>query len=145
MEHFWEVLRFVRFHPEVTIIGAFTLIQVAPIKINPWSWIAGLIHKFLFGTIDKKLDAISAKVDKLEEQSKEDKALLARTHILRFAEEVYQNDRHSKEYFDDILSDIDAYERYCEEHPGFRNNKTAMSAERIRGIYAHLMETHGFL
>ena len=140
-----ELLAFVRFHPEVTVIGAFTIIQIAPIKVNPWSWVAGLIHRFLFGKIDEKLDAISGKVDKLEEQANEDKALQARTHILRFADELYNHIDHSKEYFDDILGDVDRYEKYCDEHPNFRNNKTVMSTQRIKDVYNKLLDEHRFL
>ena len=142
----WEAIcRFLADNPGLTIVGAVTLIQIAPIKIDPWSAVLRWIRKAIIGDIDTKLDSIARKVHGLEEQAKEDKALQARTHILRFADEVYQQERHSKEYFDDVLSDIDNYEKYCEQHPEFRNNRTTMSAGRIREIYSHLMETHGFL
>lgn len=140
-----EIFRFIQFHPEITVIGAFTLIQIAPIKINPWSWLAGLIHKFLFGKIDEKLDAISKKVDALEEQAKEDKALQSRTHILRFADELYNGKKHSKEYFDDMLRDCDEYEKYCDGHPNFKNNKTVMSTQMIKDTYHKLLDEHKFL
>lgn len=142
----WEsIWRFLVSNPGLTIIGAVTLIQIAPIKIDPWSAALGWVRKTILGGIDTKLDNIARKVDALEEQAKEDKALQARTEILRFADEVYQQERHSKEFFDEVLQAIDHYEKYCNEHPGFKNNRTVMSAARIREIYAHLMETHGFL
>ena len=139
------VYEFLKAHIEITLIGAITLIQIAPIKINPWSWIAKGIHGLLLGDIDRKLDSISNKVDRLEEQAQEDKALQARTHILRFSDELYNGAKHSKEYFDDILSDVDKYEKYCESHPNFRNNKTVMSNQLIKDTYAKLMEEHKFL
>lgn len=130
----------------ITLIGAVTLIQIAPIKINPWSWVARLIRGLLFSEIDKKLDQISNKVDSLEKQVKEEKAINARTHILRFADELYTGKKHSKEYFDDILtSDIDFYEKYCSENPSFRNNKTVMSTKLIKDTYNKLLEEHKFL
>ena len=142
----WEIIyTFLKTHIELTLVGAITLIQIAPININPWSWIAKAIHNLLFSEIDKKLDSISGKVDKLEEQAQEDKALQARTHILRFADELYNGEKHSKEYFDDVLSDIDRYEKYCEHHPGFKNNKTVMSTKLIKETYAKLREEHKFL
>ena len=142
----WEIIyEFLKAHIEITLIGAITLIQIAPIKINPWSWIAKGIHGLLLGDIDRKLDSISNKVDRLEEQAQEDKALQARTHILRFSDELYNGAKHSKEYFDDILSDVDKYEKYCESHPNFRNNKTVMSNQLIKDTYAKLMEEHKFL
>lgn len=143
----WEIVyEFLKAHIEITIFGAITLIQVAPIKINPWSWVAKSIHGILLGDIDRKLDSIAHKVDRLEEQAQEDKALQARKHILRFADELYNGEKHSKEYFDDVLTDdIDGYEKYCESHPNFRNNKTVMSIQLVKDTYAKLMEEHKFL
>lgn len=142
LEAIWK---FICFHPEVTILGAITLVQVAPIKIDPWSTMVKAIKKFLVGGIESKIDKITEKVDSLERQANEDKAVQARTHILRFADELYYDDKHhSKEYFDDMLEDIDKYEKYCKKHPEFTNNKTVMSTKRIKEMYAQLMETHEF-
>lgn len=143
----WEmVLKWLISNPMFTVVGAFTLVQFVPIKINPWSWVAKAVHGLLFGSVEKKLDTISDKVDKLEQQAEEDKAIQARTHILRFADELYNGEKHSKEYFDDILTtDIDNYESYCERHPRFKNSKTVMSTQLIRETYTRLMEEHKFL
>ena len=141
-----QVLSYFQMHPEITLIGAVTIIQIAPIKFDPWTMLAKAIHGILLGGIDTKLDSISEKVDKLEVQAEEDKALQARTHILRFADELYVGGRHSKEYFDDILeNDIDNYERYCAAHPEFQNNKTTLSTQLIKDVYAKLMKEHKFL
>lgn len=141
-----EILEFIRLHPEITVVGAVTLIQVAPIKINPWSWLAKTAYRLLLGGIDTKLDTIADKVDKLEAQFEEDKALQARTHILRFTDELYNGEKHSKEYFDDILeTDVDFYERYCTAHPEFQNSKTVMSTQLIKDVYGKLIKEHKFL
>ena len=142
----WEaVAEFVSDNIGLVFVGTITLVQVAPIKINPWSWLANVVHRFLLGSIDRKLDAISDKVDKLEKKSEEKEAVQARTHILRFADELYNGEKHSKDYFDDILGDCDMYEKYCEHHPGFTNNRTKMSANLIKETYARLLEEHNFL
>ena len=66
----WEaVAEFVSDNIGLVFVGTITLVQVAPIKINPWSWLANVVHRFLLGSIDRKLDAISDKVDKLEKKS----------------------------------------------------------------------------
>ena len=121
------------------------MIQIAPIKIDPWSALAGFIKKYLIGDIAKKLDSIATKVDQLESQFQESRALQARTHILRFADELYNKKEHSKEYFDDILEDIDMYDKYCKKHPEFENSKTIMSAGLIKTTYDKLMKEHKFL
>jgi hypothetical protein len=131
-------------HPDITIIGAFTLIQISPIKINPWSWVAGLVHKFLFGKIDEKLDKISANVDRLEKQVEEDKARQARTHILRFADELYEKKHHTQEYFLQILDDAKFYEEYVASHKDFANGRTENACKIIRETYDSLWKEHKF-
>ena len=142
----WEyVLRFIQFHPEITMLGAVTLIQIAPIRINPWSWCGRMLRKVITGDMDAKLDKIAGKVDRLEEQYQEDKAGQSRNHILRFADELYNGERHSKEYFDEILADCDRYEKYCEQHPNYKNSKTVMSTKLIKETYDRLIQEHKFL
>ena len=141
LEAIWK---FICFHPEVTVLGAITLSQVAPIKIDPWSGLAKVIKKWLVGGIEEKINEINKKVDSLEKNVCEEKAIQARTHILRFADELYDGKHHSKEYFDDMLDDIDMYEKYCKEHSDFANNKTVISIQRIKDVYAQLMENHKF-
>lgn len=132
----WELIfNFVVFHPEIAILGAITLVEVAPIKLDPWSAIGRMVRRAVVGDIDKKLDSISKKVNQLEDQFAEDKAIRARAHILRFADGIYNGKHHLKEYYDDILDDIDMYEKYCEAHPKFKNNKTIMSVELIKNTY----------
>lgn len=140
------ILGYIRFHPEITILGAVTLIQIAPIKLDPWTALAKWFKKIVFGDVDSKLDDISSKVNDLDEKIKEANAKTARTHILRFADELYNRQvKHSKEYFDDILDDIDDYEEYCDKHKSFKNGKTVIAVAQIRKIYAELYEDHKFL
>lgn len=68
--------------------------------------------------------------DRLEEH----KATLARTHILRFADEL-RTGTHSKEYFQQQVLDIDTYNHYCETHPDFANGLTRMASEYIQDEY----------
>lgn len=142
----WESLwTFIKLHPEITLIGTVTLIQIAPIKINPWSWIAKIVRKFLLGGVDETLNRIIKKIDDLEAQVKEDKVLQSRRYILQFADELYNGEQHSREHFDEILRACDSYEHYCDSHPEFKNNKTVMSTKLIKDTYARLMEEHKFL
>ena len=139
-----ELFEFVKVHPEITIIGACTLIQVSPIKINPWSWVFGLIRKFLIGTLEEKLDTISRKVDKLENQVEEDKARQARTHLLRFADELYEKKQHTQEYFLQILDDAKFYEEYVAAHKDFANGRTENACKIIRDTYNQCWQEHKF-
>lgn len=142
----WEwVLRLLHDNVGFALIGAVTLIQIAPIKVNPWSWFGKTVRKFLIGDIDDKLDKLAGKLDKLENIVDEGDAVLARTHILRFNDELYNNIRHSKEYFDQQLDDIDRYNKYCAGHPTFENSRTVMAAKNIKDTYDRLLKDHKFL
>ena len=78
--------------------------------------------------IEKKVDALSDNFD-------EYKATLARTHILRFSDELRNNLYHSKDYFTQTILDIDVYEAYCQKHPEFSNGLTVMASEYIKDEY----------
>ena len=78
---------------------------------------------------------IEKKVDSLSENFDEYKATLARTHILRFSDELHNNLFHSKDYFTQTIADIDTYEKYCEKHPNFSNGLTVMASEYIKEEY----------
>ena len=41
----------------------------------------------------------------------------------------------SHEYFTDVLVEIDDYERYCETHPEYRNNRAVLAIANIKRVY----------
>lgn len=51
----------------------------------------------------------------------------------------------SKEEFIEVLTEIDAYERYCEEHPDYPNNRAVLAIENIRSNYKERLQKHDFL
>ena len=73
----------------------------------------------------KKLDDLDAKVDR-------NSAILARTHILRFADDLRNGIHHSEEYFRQQMLDCDTYDSYCREHPNFSNGLTIVASKYIR-------------
>lgn len=88
---------------------------------------------------------VGGKIDNVDHELQEHKAVLARTHILRFNDELYNHVDHSKEYFDQTLEDIDTYEKYCLEHPDFKNQRTVFAEDNIKQIYQKLTNEHSFL
>ena len=68
-----------------------------------------------------------------------------RQRILRFQDEILMGKKHSKEHFDEVLSDVDAYEKYCNTHPDYKNNKAVLAIETIKEVYADCIEEHSFL
>lgn len=153
-----DILSFMYLHPEITVVGAVTLIQIAPIKIDPWTRIARWIRKAITGDLEKKIDKVTEKVDGLEDQitrvtkkvdgledqAAENQAVQARTHILRFADELYDKREHSQEYFLQMLDDIKTYHKYCADHPDFPNGRTTLACEKIKEVYNRLWSEHKF-
>lgn len=128
------------------------LIEISKIKINPWSWLAKHIGRAINGELMSKIDDLherveylSDKVDTSEERQEERDAKMARTHILRFGDEVRIGVKHSKESFDEVLSDITAYEAYCSAHPEFPNNRTRAAEGFITDTYDKCLRENSFL
>ena len=86
-----------------------TLIQITPIKINPWSWLARIIGRAINGEVLEKVNSLSEDVKALKDEDAEQWASLSRSHILRFGDELLHGVPHSKEHFDQILIDISKF------------------------------------
>lgn len=140
-----EIISFLTEHYIASFVGAVTLIQIVPIKINPWTWIGKTLRHFFLGGIDSRLVEIKKEVDGIRDIIEEREAVLARTHILRFNDELLASQKHSKEYFDQTLEDIDRYDKYCDVHPAFKNSRTVISAQNIKDTYNRLLKEHKFL
>ena len=97
----------------------------------------------------KKLQGALENVRKtLETHIKEDEDERARNRryrILRFYDEMVEGRWHSESHFEDILDDIDNYEKYCDSHPNFRNNRGHVAMEAIKSTYEELKRTGRFL
>lgn len=129
------------------VIVAFlaTMIQIAPIKINPWSALAKAIGRAINGEVIEKVDRLEGSVESLNNKVDESAAKTARARILRFGDEIIHGVRHSKEHFDDILDDMTDYEHYCREHPDFKNDKTGLTSALIKDTYKECLKNHDFI
>ena len=85
-----------------------------------------------------KQDEILKSLADLKNEFLAESARTSRIAILRFDEELLAGVMHSKEYFHIILDDIDRYEKYCNEHPEFKNNYTVEAVESIKKTYRKL-------
>ena len=134
------------------LLIALTLVQIAPIKINPWSFLARTIGKAMNKDMMDKLEVVQTDVTNLKEKHDElrnrmdkDDADDCRTRILRFADELRRGVEHSEEFFNQILDDISDYERYCAEHPEYKNSKAVNAIAEIDKVYQKCMEKNSFL
>ena len=122
-----------------------SLIQIAPIKINPWSAIGRLIGKAINGEVLEKVDKLSNDIETNKADSDEQWASLRRSNILKFGDEILHGIKHSKEHFDQILRDITDYETYCRNHPNYMNDRAHTTIKLIEDTYKNCLKNNSFL
>jgi hypothetical protein len=129
-----------------------TLIEITPIKLDPWTALFRAIGKAMNKDIADKLDQQAKDVESLHTQTQNITARLeqkdaedARNHILRFGDEIKNKVRHSEEYFNQILDDITKYEQYCETHKDFKNARTVATVQIINEVYQKCLKEKDFL
>ena len=129
----------------VIFVIVLTIIQIAPIKIDPWKAIARAIGNAINHDIKKDIKEVKDEVLSIKTENDERHAIACRIRILIFNDELLRNIDHTKDYFDQILTDIDGYEMYCEDHPEFKNNMTLFAIKNIKDCYANCLSNHKFL
>ena len=120
----------------IAFISVF--IEITPIRFNPVSDFLHWLGKKMTGDLMERVAA-------LEDTVEEREAVSCRVRILRFSDELRRNLNHSQESFEQVIADIDYYEKYCIKHPDFKNNKTIVAKKRIIDVYEACLEQNNFL
>ena len=143
----------------VIIFVLMTVIQITPIKINPWSWLAKKIGRALNAEMVESVKEVNNEIKEVKndvssvvkdlelfkEYVYETDIINYRNLILRFGDEILCDIKHSKEHFEEILRYIDRYEGYCNEHPDFQNTVTVLTIEKIKATYKERLAKKDFL
>jgi len=133
-------------------LGALaTVIQIAPIKIDPWSWLASTIGKALNRDVLVSLEEVKAaqrnNERKLDEHIKADDEREAdgwRASILHFNLELIRGIHHTREDFIEIFLVIDKYETYCRLHEDYSNNRAVHAIANIGRVYDERQQKNDF-
>lgn len=127
------------------ILILMSLIQITPIKLNPWSAIGRWIGRAINGEVLEKVETLTQDVKKNKAEDEEQWVSLSRTNILRFGDELLHGISHSKEHFDQVLDDISKYENYCRNHQDYSNGKAVATIKQIKKAYQKCLEENKFL
>lgn len=134
------------------LIVLLSIIEIAPIKVNPWSRFARWLGKAINSEVIKELETVKktqAETQKrLEDHIKTNEQREAdncRARILRFNNELIREIPHTKEEFVEALKDIDDYKRYCREHTDYENERAVHAIANIGRVYDERLEKHDFL
>lgn len=128
----------------VIALLAMTVIQVTPIKLNPWSAILGWLGKQLNREVIEKVSSIEHRLDNHVKEAERAGLKAKRRAILSFGSSVIRGTNYHKEQFDYIIQECDSYERYCREHD-VANGVATASISEIRRIYADRLRHNSFL
>lgn len=134
------------------LLVGMTLIQIAPIKVNPWSAIARAIGRAINKDVLDGLAEVKADQKEtrrvLDDHIKVDDTRNADAHrarILQFNNELLRDIPHTREDFIEILEEIDFYEKFCKEHPDYQNNRCTHAIANIGRVYDDRLVKHDFL
>ena len=124
----WEFLRGLDLGwTGAAILLLLSLIQISPVKLDPWDRIFAWIGGKLNGNLQKQVREIWINMH--------------RQAILQFARECRGGQQHSVEEWSHVLNVADEYEMYCEKHE-VMNGVVKQDTQYIRGLYQELSRDH---
>lgn len=105
--------------------------------------------KELKNGVKEQISELSEKMEEndevLRQQQLRINADTRRVRILRGSDEIRMHVKHSEEWFDQTNEDITEYEKYCSEHPGYKNNKAIHAIQNINKAYEKALKDNDFL
>ena len=134
------------------LVALLSLVEVSPIKINPWSGLAKWLGRAINGEVLESVEDVKKAqrdtrkaLDEHIQSDDERNADTLRMRVLHFNNELLRGDRHTREDFIEILAVIDAYEQYCKNHPNYRNNRASHAITNIGRVYDDRLKLRDFL
>lgn len=137
MEIVRYLLNFCADNPWITILGTVTLIQIAPIRIDPWSTLLRWIRAALIGELESD-------VKELKKDFDEEKVNSKRWNILDFANSCRNGRLHTREEWQHVISQLKEYEVLTDQK-GIENGVIEEEAKYLRKLYAERNDKNDFL
>lgn len=132
-----QVLQWLSNHPLTSLIAFTGLIQIVPIKINPWSALFQWIGKLITGNACSKIDDLIKQVDENEKDR-------IRWEILNFANSCRNGIKHTRDEFQHIITLRDKYQQLLEKTNDV-NGVFDVEYKYILDLYAERLEKNDFL
>ncbi len=113
------------------VIVLLSIIQIAPVRLNPWDNILGWFGRKLNG----------GKLEELQKQVRDMWISSHRQSILTFARECRANVGHDSEEWANVLNQCEDYELYCGKNQ-VANGVVKSNIAYIRALYQELSRDH---
>lgn len=127
----------------LVVVALMTLIQITPIKLNPWDKLFKWIGNKLNADIKKDLDSVKKDLDEHIKSSNIKDLRDTRMHILEFCNSCMNGQRHTKEQFDFMIMQCDDYEKYIEKNK-IKNGVITSAINEIRRRYDDAIHNNYF-
>lgn len=128
-----------------------SIIQIAPIKINPWDKIFGWIGRKLNKEVSDEVKKVRSDVKQVRDdldahvaENRKDKLEGQRRDILDFANACMNGRKHTQEQFTFVIKTCDEYEAYIEKNH-LKNGEISSAIEEIRRLYIKCRQNNTFL
>ena len=118
----------------VLLILLLSLIQISPLKLNPWDKLFAWIGKKTHGATEKRLEAVEKHIRDMWVNSH-------RQCILTFARDTRAGIEHSSDEWTNVLNVAEEYEKYVAENK-ITNGIVTQDTEYIRNLYQELSRDH---
>lgn len=132
----------------VILVIILSLVEIAPIKVNPWgalfNWIGGKLTGSLrseLNSLKKDIERVDKKVSDVQTEAVQRDVANMRWFILSFAQSCRDGAQHNKEQWTHALNQAKVYEAYCEKHM-VQNGVIEEDTKFIRDLYAELSRDH---
>lgn len=130
--------------PSVVIFGVITLIEVVPIKINPWHALFKWVGKAINGDLQTQVTEIKQEVTDLKKDCELKNADDMRWEILNFANTCRQGVHHSKDEWRHVMDQLAKYEDYTEAK-GISNGVIEEDSRYLRELYHDRNSSNDFI
>lgn len=128
----------------ISLLVLMALIEISPIKLNPWKWIFRAIGRAINGELYEKIDNTDGKIDGMQLAMDENEIDRIRWEILDFANSCRNGRRHTKEEFDHI---INMHQKYIAilKRRGRTNGQVDLAYRYIEELYMRCQLEGDFL
>lgn len=132
-----RLVEFANTNPEIVFIGAVTIVEIVPIKINPWTSILQWIGNKVNGDLKRE-------ITDLKREFELKNAADMRWDILDFANACRNGRKHCREEWNHVIDQVKEYESYVKEKD-IDNGVMEEETKYLRRLYQELIEKNGFL
>ena len=116
------------------IVILLSLIQISPLKLNPWDRLLGWFGKKLNGATERRLETV-------EKQIRDMWINNHRQTVLTFARECRADIEHSSDEWTNVLNVAEEYEKYVIENK-ITNGIITQDTVYLRKLYQELSREH---